>query len=105
MTEKWRVLKEYPEAEKVLREMDSDPRVAALRARMPEVYRELSPHRWLVAALERLPVLAVRRIPSLLGEAAAVTTEKLIIDVSVEEAAGLELRDSCSCWPTRRCTP
>ena len=93
MTERWRVLREYPEAEKLLQTMDSDPRVAALRARMPEVYRELSPHRWLLAALERLPIFAVRRIPTPLGEAAAATTEKLIIDVSVEEAAGLELRD------------
>jgi len=93
VTERWRVLREYPEAEKLLQTMDSDPRVAALRAKMPEVYRELAPHRWLVAALERLPILVVRRIPSLLGEAVAATTEKLIIDVSVEEAAGLELRD------------
>jgi len=93
MTERWRVLRDYPEAEKLLQTMDSDPRVAALRARMPEVYRELSPHRWLVAALERLPVFAVRGMPTLLGEAAAATTEKLVIDVSVEEVAGLELRD------------
>jgi hypothetical protein len=93
LTERWRVLREHPEAEKLLQTMDSDPRVAALRAKMPEVYRELSPHRWLVTALERLPILVVRRIPSLLGEAVAATTEKLIIDVSVEEAAGLELHD------------
>jgi hypothetical protein len=60
VTEKWRVLKEYPEAEKLLQTMDSDPRVEQVRARMPEVYRELSPHRWLVTALERLPILAAR---------------------------------------------
>jgi len=93
VTAKWRVLREYPEAERILREMDSDPRVAALRARMPEVYRELAPHRWMVAALERLPILAVRRIPTPLGEAVAATTDKLIIDVSLEAAAELELRD------------
>jgi len=93
VTEKWRMLAEYPEAPEILRVMDSDPRVESLRARMPEVYRELAPHRWLVAALERLPILAVRSMPTLLGEAAAATTEKLIIDVNAEEAAGLELRD------------
>ncbi|MFP3264098.1 MAG: hypothetical protein RXQ62_06735, partial [Nitrososphaeria archaeon] len=94
MTERWRVLREYPEAEKLLQRMDSDPRVAALRARMPEVYRELSPHRWLVTALERLPILAAREIPSKRGEGAgAATTEKLIIYVHVGGAVGWELRD------------
>jgi len=94
VTERWRVLREYPEAEKLLQTMDSDPRVAALRAKMPEVYRELAPHRWLVAALERLPILAAREIPSKRGEGAgAATTEKLIIYVHVSEAVGWELRD------------
>jgi len=93
LTERWRALREYPEAERILQTMDSDPRVAALRARMPEVYRELAPHRWLVAALERLPILVVRRIPTPLGEAVAATTDKLIIDVSLEAAVELELRD------------
>ncbi|MFP3138068.1 MAG: hypothetical protein RXS42_07605 [Nitrososphaeria archaeon] len=93
MTERWRVLREYPEAEKVLREMDRDPRVAALRARMPEVYRELSPHRWLVTALERLPILVAREIPSKRGVAAAATSDKLIIYMSVDEVTKLETHD------------
>ncbi|MFP3209376.1 MAG: hypothetical protein RXQ62_07230 [Nitrososphaeria archaeon] len=93
MTERWRVLREYPEAEKLLQTMDSDPRVAALRTRIPEVYRELSPHRWLVTALERLPILAAREIPSKRGVAAAATSEKLIIYVSMSAVDELSLHD------------
>ena len=93
MTEKWRVLKEYPEAEKVLREMDSDPRVEQVRARMPEVYRELSPHRWLVTALERLPILAAREMISVRGEAAAMISRKLIVYMSIDAVVNLEPRD------------
>ncbi|MFP3138056.1 MAG: hypothetical protein RXS42_07545 [Nitrososphaeria archaeon] len=93
MTERWRVLREYPEAEKLLQTMDSDPRVTALRAKMPEVYRELSPHRWMVAALERLPILAVREMISVRGEAAAMISRKLIVYMSIDAVVNLEPRD------------
>ena len=88
MTEKWRRLAEDPEAPAILREMDRDPRVESLRAKMPEVYRELAPHRWMVAALERLPILAARDIPSKRGKGAmAATSDKLIIYMGVSEVA------------------
>jgi len=83
VTERWRRLAEDPEAQRALRETDSDPRVETLRARMPEVYRELAPHRWMVAALERLPILAAREVPSKRGRAAAATSEEQIIYVSM----------------------
>ncbi|MFP3138295.1 MAG: hypothetical protein RXS42_08810 [Nitrososphaeria archaeon] len=93
MTEKWRMLAEDPEAQRALQETDRDPRVATLRARMPEVYRELAPHRWLVTALERLPILAAREIPSKRGTAAAATSEELIIYVSMSAVDKLSLHD------------
>jgi len=83
VTERWRRLAEDPEALRALRETDRDPRVESLRARMPEVYRVLAPHHWLVAALERLPILAAREIPSKRGRAAAATSEELIIYMSM----------------------
>ena len=93
MTAKWRMFMEDPEAQKALRETDRDPRVEQVRARMPEVYRELAPHRWMVAALERLPILAAREMISVRGEAAAMISRKLIVYMSIDAVVNLEPRD------------